>query len=290
MSSDNLNAAPAGLNLDADAVCAQCGTVNPEGTLICKVCGNNLRDQRTMRLSAEQVLESVGEPPASRAWLRGVLFAVGALLVLLMAVFANNFATYLVSGGLEASGIDALWAGEQHQVFDGLRSEIKAANTDAEAIAAAIAAAAPIPDGAEAPALDGLYVLLPPGAESDATPYGTAAVKLEGDEVAFAAVLQDGLEVRGWATQRSTGLLTADAERAALLEGREHVPVYGYIQRDADGYFNGYCQRADAESEQLVPFVAYKLGGEAPAAAAEAPAEAPAEKPADAPAEEPAAQ
>ena len=39
-------------HLDADAVCEACDTVNPEGTLLCKTCGNNLRDQRARRMKA----------------------------------------------------------------------------------------------------------------------------------------------------------------------------------------------------------------------------------------------
>ena len=44
--------------IEADAVCAQCGSANPEGTLICKTCGNNLRDQRLMRIAADQILDA----------------------------------------------------------------------------------------------------------------------------------------------------------------------------------------------------------------------------------------
>jgi len=44
--------------IEADAVCAQCGSANPEGTLICKTCGNNLRDQRMLRITADQLLDA----------------------------------------------------------------------------------------------------------------------------------------------------------------------------------------------------------------------------------------
>ena len=37
--------------VDADAVCARCGAVNPEDSLLCKVCGNFLRDLRGRRLA-----------------------------------------------------------------------------------------------------------------------------------------------------------------------------------------------------------------------------------------------
>ena len=43
-------------HLDADAVCEPCGNVNPEGTLLCKTCGNNLRDM-IQAIEAGQVEE-----------------------------------------------------------------------------------------------------------------------------------------------------------------------------------------------------------------------------------------
>ncbi|MCX5757207.1 MAG: hypothetical protein NTU83_01615, partial [Candidatus Hydrogenedentes bacterium] len=47
--------------IDADAVCEKCGTVNPEETLLCKTCGNNLRDQRLHRVQSEPSEEAVRE-------------------------------------------------------------------------------------------------------------------------------------------------------------------------------------------------------------------------------------
>jgi len=195
-----------------------------------------------------------------RAWLRGGFFVAGALLVLLMAIYANNFANYLVAGGLETSGAEALWYGEQHKVFDDLFAKVKGAKIDADAIAATIAAAVPVPEGTDPPEIEGLYVLMPEGAAADAVPYGTGAVALEGEEYVFAAALADGTEIRGWATKRSSGLLTAEASRAGAKQGSTRFGVYGYAQRDADGYFNGFGQREEAdESEHLMPFVAYRL-------------------------------
>ena len=257
MSRDNLNVPP-GMNLDADAVCAQCGTVNPEGTLICKVCGNNLRDQRTLRMQTESQLESMGEPPASRNWFTGVLTAIGAVVVVVFALNVNSIANFVVAGGVETSGAAVLWESDQAQVFDTLRDEAKAADVTADSIGAAIDAAVPLEEGVEPPALDGTYVLLPANATEDAEPYGTAAVKLEGNEYIFAAVLSDGTEVRGWGTQRSAGLITAEAQRAAAKVERTYEPVYGYAQRESDGSFSGWGQ-FQASDLDLVPFVAYRL-------------------------------
>lgn len=257
MSRDNLNVPP-GLNLDADAVCAQCGTVNPEATLICKVCGNNLRDQRTLRMQTESQLESMGEPPAGRNWFTGVLTALGAVLVVVFALNVNSIANFVVASGVETTGAGVLWGSDQALVFDALRDEAKAAEITTDTIGAALDAAEPLEDGVEPPALDGVYVLLPANATDEAEPYGTAAVKLEGAEYIFAAVLTDGTEVRGWGTQRSAGLITAEAQRAAAQVAGSFEPVYGYAQRESDGSFSGWGQ-FQASDLDLVPFVAYRL-------------------------------
>jgi hypothetical protein len=257
MSRDNLNVPP-GINLDADAVCAQCGTVNPEGTLICKVCGNNLRDQRTLRMQTESQLESMGEPPAGRNWFTGVLTAIGAIVVVVFALNVNSIANFVVAGGVETTGAGVLWESDQAQVFDSLRDQAKDTELSADVIGAAVDAAVPLEDGVEPPALDGVYVLLPANATEEAEPFGTAAVKLEGSEYIFAAVLSDGTEVRGWGTQRSAGLITAEAQRAAAKVERSYEPVYGYAQRESDGSFSGWGQ-FQASDLDLVPFIAYRL-------------------------------
>lgn len=257
MSVDNQNQAPI-MDLDADAVCGQCGTVNPEGTLICKVCGNNLRDQRSLRLQADQVLESVGEAPSATRWFTGILTALGAVLVLLVALNVNSIANYVVAGGVDVAGTDVLWVGPQHAAFDALRDQAKGTVATADTVSAALAALEPVPEGEDVPIEDGVYALVAADAGENDPPLGTAALKREGEEYAFAAVLADGSEVRGWATQRSNGLLTAEAMRAAVLENGEYKAVYGYAQRESDGTFSGWGQHQDSEGD-LLGFVVFRL-------------------------------
>ena len=71
--------------LDADAVCGACGTVNPEGTLICKQCGNNLRDQRHQRMHAADAEIGV-DTAQSRRRIIDIGLGVFGILVVAWAV------------------------------------------------------------------------------------------------------------------------------------------------------------------------------------------------------------
>lgn len=260
MSGEHLNAGP-GMHLDADAVCAACGTVNPEGTLICKVCGNNLRDQRMRRLQAEQVLESGGEPAESRRWLAGLLTGVGAILVLIVALNVNYIAEVMVNGGAGGSGVSRLWKGDAASLFDGLRDELrlKAVPSEAEIEAAMALAVAAEEEGAEPPVVDGYYLLMPPNATPNAPPLGTAAVRTnETGEIAFVALLSAGSEVRGWGAQRSAVMLTAEADRCAMLVDNVYMPVFGFASREEGGSYSLWGQYQISEDD-LQGFTAYRL-------------------------------
>jgi hypothetical protein len=258
MSGDHLNIPP-GANLDADAVCAACGTVNPEGTLICKVCGNNLRDQRLRRFQAEQILETDGEVVGGgRRWFTGVLTGVGALLVLVVALNVNSIADRVVAGSVGSAGVDAMWRGETAGTFDTLLDELRARTmpTDAEIETAMVPVA--LEDGAEPPAVDGFYLLMPANATSNAPPLGTALVRTEGGEIIFVAQLNMGAEVRGWGGQRSSAVLTAEAGRCAMLIDNVYMPVYGFAQREEPNSFTVWGQFQVSE-EDLQGFTAYRL-------------------------------
>ena len=258
MSGDHLNV-PSGANLDADAVCAKCSTVNPEGTFICKVCGNNLRDQRMRRFQAEQMLEADGEPTVGgRNWVTGVLTAVGAVLVLVVAFNVNTIADRVVAGSTMSSGVDAMWQGASAEVFDALHKELIAraepSTTEIETAMSPVALA----EDAEPPAVDGFYLLMPLNATADAPPLGTVAVRTEVDEVIFVALLSSGAEVRGWGGRRSSAVLTAEAGRCAILDANLYMPVYGFAQREEDGSYSLWGQYQVSEDD-LQGFMAYRL-------------------------------
>jgi hypothetical protein len=76
--------------IDADAVCEQCSTVNPAGTLLCKTCGNNLRDQRMRRLAADEGMEAVHASDRPIRMLTGLLVVLGLLAILWAAINVYN--------------------------------------------------------------------------------------------------------------------------------------------------------------------------------------------------------
>ena len=73
MSDEHHQHLPEGERLDADAVCGSCGTVNPEDTLLCKSCGNNLRDQRQTRIA----VDGPGMEPMDMRWTISAVVSAG---------------------------------------------------------------------------------------------------------------------------------------------------------------------------------------------------------------------
>ena len=76
--------------IDADAVCIKCGTVNPEDTFLCKVCGNNLREQRARRVSGATEVDIDAFEDSRSQWLRRALLAMAILYVVWVAINVSN--------------------------------------------------------------------------------------------------------------------------------------------------------------------------------------------------------
>lgn len=179
--------------LDADAVCAQCSTVNAEGTLLCKVCGNNLRDQRNRRLQADQAMDLEHTGQRRRAWLSGVLFILGIGLIVSTLLNQELIVDWLVNVQEPAEpSLAELWTGEYDAYFQPMVDALELADVDGESAALALAEA---PTSTE---LEGLYALY----NGDAF-VGTASVRFEGEEVYFVAQVADGNEFRGVARTES---------------------------------------------------------------------------------------
>lgn len=179
--------------LDADAVCAQCSTVNVEGTLLCKVCGNNLRDQRTRRLQADQAMDMEHTGQRRRAWVSGLLFILAIGLIVSTLVNQELIVDWLINVQSPAeTSLSELWTGEYDAYFAPMMAELAQAEMDGERAAAALAEA---PETTE---LAGIYALY-----DGETFLGTANFQLEEQEAYFVALLQDGAEVRGVARSES---------------------------------------------------------------------------------------
>ncbi len=245
-------------DLDADAVCAACGTVNPEGTLLCKTCGNNLRDQRQARLSAETAEEAVADQPRHPFLSR--LVVVLALLVLI-AVIVNleTVVTALanVSAPVSGSGGPALYSGALGAELDRMALTIESALPPRQSLQQVVDTAALRPE------LPGTYALYR-NAGLSVQPLGAALVTEREDGMAFVARLYNGMEVRGLAQpQGATGWL-ADWDSTVAERDGELFSVAGVAQRTAEGRVEGQGVRGDQDGN----FVFFALPIALPAAGA----------------------
>ncbi len=249
MENDDFGTQSLGDRLYADAVCAQCSTVNPEGTLICKTCGNNLRDQRTIRLSADQELVNQGKPDEQRRWMLGLLPVLGLLLVLWVSLNVDTITGWLVSTGGSGPAPDALWAGADAAVYEQLLTELQEKGpTSAEARAV-------LGNYDRGDVLDGIYVI------AQATPLGprvvgSALIQQKEDTAYFVAKLGEQAEVRGKAVQQGSAW-AAGYETAGALQGGRHFAVSGVALRKPDGWYE--CFGQSEVSEDGYDFFAYKV-------------------------------
>ncbi|MBI2431556.1 MAG: hypothetical protein HYV26_01650 [Candidatus Hydrogenedentes bacterium] len=270
-------------HLDADAVCAQCGTVNPEETLICKVCGNNLRDQRQMRLAAEAQLD--GEAPGRdrRLWLSRGLAVLGLLVVLWTMLNVDKIQQWMINAQVETvNPAEDLFFGAQSGAFDDLATELRA-NLPTAAQAQAAASSPTMTSDFE-----GYYVvpreaggfgsvlvrIVPeekaensagagpaegspeaaPGAEAGTVAAGPAP-ELKATTLRFVALFADG-EVRGTGELRGNSF-SADWNSVGARSGEEYTSASGAVIQQSDGTFDGFCQSAFTEAG--LPFTMYKV-------------------------------
>ncbi|MBX3179413.1 MAG: hypothetical protein KF886_18815 [Candidatus Hydrogenedentes bacterium] len=186
MNSDNIGAHPRPEVLDADAVCAQCNTVNAEGTLLCKVCGNNLRDQRAIRLAADQVMDLEHTGRRRRTWASAGLFVVAIGVIVATLVNQDLIVSWLIQapGGSETAA--ALWRGADSARFEAMTGDLSQTSISEELARESLEN--PRPFGS----IEGNYALFQDGAF-----VGTALVEVDGDGIYFVALLDNGSEVRG---------------------------------------------------------------------------------------------
>ena len=112
-------------HLEADTVCAQCGMINPEGTLLCKSCGNNLREQRSLRLTGTQPTSETRVEKERSGWLKKALALLGILLVLWVFFNATRIEDFLASLQMSTDNrADAFWAGADSQIYEALIKQL----------------------------------------------------------------------------------------------------------------------------------------------------------------------
>ncbi len=226
--------------LDADAVCAQCNTVNTEGTLLCKVCGNNLRDQRNRRMQADQAMDLEHTGQRRRAWLSGVFFVLALVLIASTLMNQELIVEWLIEEEAPPTGL--LWTGQYDAYFHPMFEEIEAAGLTPES-AAALQVATP------SDTLEGVYALF----DGD-TFLGTASFRIEGEDAYFAAMLENEREVRGIARLEANNYIALPD-----FSGIDHrggvTPISGVAIPQEDGAVE--CMGDDGQERSS--FMAYRL-------------------------------
>jgi len=236
-------------DVDADVVCEQCNTVNEPGTLICRQCGNNLRDQRHLRLAMQE--EDAAGPRPIRM-LGGLLSALGLLVILWVTLNVGDIENWLVGVQAETDRVGAqFWTGPRSANFDAMASDLaqlRATPPTADSITAA--QSTPVPEDT----YEGVYILAYQDANID-TAMGYAKVRRANDELQFVALLNRGDEIRGTASIESNERIVtsnAVADRRGL-----RTSGVGFAQRNAQGGFTVYG--AADQSEGQFQILAFRL-------------------------------
>lgn len=184
-------------NFEADAVCERCGTVNDDGSLMCRTCGQNLREQRMRRLSGAQSSEIPDQKISRGRLVAGILSAVGLLVVVIAALSIDNIEAGLVSVMSESptgSPTEDLWSGPTAPIFEELAADLRDYPTPGTDMQKAL------DDPAAETTYNGRYILLEPGALEVSRVIGEASLRRRGNRVYFVALLRpSGTEVRGYA-------------------------------------------------------------------------------------------
>ena len=210
--------------LDADAVCIQCGTVNAEGTLLCKVCGNNLRDQRVRRLASDQALESATSGPRRKVWASAVLFVLAVVLIISTLFNQQMIVSWLMDVQADTRlGPSDLWDGGPSAALNELADELSAEIPTEEQVLQALEAPSP------GDSMSGKYVLF-----SDEQYVGVANVREVGNTLQLVAVLGSGEELRGLATLQGDYYVMVP-ESGGVDTGRRVIAVQGVLSPVASG-------------------------------------------------------
>ena len=232
--------------IDADAVCQECGTVNPEGTLFCKTCGNNLRDQRARRMTAEGAGEFRDtQAQTSRRVLVGLL-TVLALLLLVWAAMPGNVQrlqdslTRRMAEDAYSNGADpsAYWDGPISDVFDAMVRDLLNNPVTSEETRQTDESG-PAPQSR----YSGRYFLRNGGRPTDPV-LGSAFVVESESELYFVALLGD-VEIRGIGDSKATR--DPSARFVGIKEDDRFSVGHGYVQPLDDGGFLCVGQREKSD-------------------------------------------
>jgi len=230
--------------LDADAVCIQCGTVNAEGTLLCKVCGNNLRDQRVRRLASDQALESAGAGPRRRVWASAVFFVLAVALIISTLFNQEMIVSWLmdVQAGTRLGPSD-LWNGAPSTSLNELAESLESTFPTEELALQARDTPSP------GTSMSGMYAVF-----SGEQFVGAANIRETGNTLHLVAVLNGGEQLRGLATLQGDYYVMVP-ESGGLDSGRRIIAIQGVASPVAGGVVE--CVGDDSRSRYSC--MAYRL-------------------------------
>ncbi len=246
--------------LDADAVCEQCDTVNPPGTLFCRTCGENLRDQRMRRLARPEttaVAESTEKP---RRVLTGLLTLFGLLLIIWvsMKVYDGTVENWLTQQLTETAvaqthqmSPEEFWNGPNAALFDSLAKRLQENPVSLDEVRSGGQGAAG--------GLDGRYFITTGMGRfsrgTDSAPIvGYAYVEVKDEEIFLVADFSNRIQVRAKAKLSEGMIVTTNA---ALRYGSNYIPAMGYARVREDG--NVECQGQTATTTTMYVGIAHRV-------------------------------
>ncbi len=237
MSEDNqVNRSDSGRHLafEADAVCVECGTVNPENTLLCKGCGNNLRDQREKRMAAAQAEGGRKEKPEGSGWLSKALVLLGILIVIWTTINISTVEEILIEAqGPGESPAHLFWTGEINSKYEELLRQLRMAPLTLEDIDRATN------EDFGKGRFHGRYLIAREDESGGFRLLGQGIAVQDGDRMTFAAVLRTGAEIRGTAWVEGAGEPVARESAGVKLDNTYYVAT-GFLDPEGGGRFQCY--------------------------------------------------
>ena len=233
--------------IDADAVCEKCGSVNPPETLLCRTCGNNLRDQRQHRLAEAGVAPIPDEPFVQVRRVLSVALGVAGLVLILWTAFHVDEIEQWMSEGMvagESSGAGnpaRFWSWQSRKPYENLLEELRKQEHDAVYTQPGVSED-----------VTGIYSIRVPGGPVPRE-IGRACVLQMQDLVQFVAVLtldEGEAEIRGEGIV--TGVREIEVESAGVKMGERYLDGYGYAEPGNNGELRCYALTAGREKHHEV--------------------------------------
>lgn len=242
--------------VDADAVCVKCGTVNPEETLFCKSCGNNLRDQRIQRITRGDGIDLGDTRESKFRILTGVLITLGFVLIAGVLLFFENIEHWLVDIQTIEAGVGNadLWGGAGTNVYDEMLDDLQQFPSSPGQMRLAL----------NDPVLDqsyhGRYAVAVADESGSLSIIGEASLRVRGGIVRFVFLHQDiNFELRGYATLEGE----ADDRYAVVMNtasyrwGGSEKLIIGLAEPATDG--SHACSGQGESEDSFVEAWAYRI-------------------------------